>query len=378
MASKATFLSLLAALLPLQASAAFLANWEGSHIDVAPDNRAIDWWYTQIVGQTPAANGIPPSVEVVLKHGNTFQFGTSNSPLYSVDVNGFDTDGTAFAQSFTFNTSTVAPTGKGLETVGSWGADEVTFCASSDLKTFTIHLNTSSVTGTIVINSDGHFRTGCGDTDPSASPFFDGLVSDGRPLTDAEVILYQKTGWRITAPGGKSTVDLTIAGKAVKFTGRGYKDSNWGPNAMNDFIRSWYVLIAEVGPYSFVTFSGQAKTGGNKINSGHLSINGNFVTSQCNIIGERSTDISIITPSGEVADNGVTAPTGFNLTFVLPSGKPISFQVTNVANSENPGVSIYHRWVGKYTGGAAGEHYQGYGITEWMNPANVSHWELIQ
>jgi len=144
---------------------------------------------------------------------------------------------------------------------------------------------------------------------------------------------------------------------------------------MNDFIKSWYVLIAQVGPWSFVTFSGVPVNGTNLINSGHLSYKGKFVSSQCNIIGERTTDISIITPSGEALDGGVTTPTQFDLTFVLANSKRVSFHATNI--DVNPGVSVYHRWVAKYTGGAPGENYTSYGITEWMNPAVLTHWATI-
>ena len=257
----------------------------------------------------------------------------------------------------------------------------------------------STVTVTIVQGQSSHyqgrlrlkFHLSCGSTDVGASPFFNGLVSDGRPLTNAEVILYEKTGWRITAPGkpsianldltnrltgGLSTVDLTLSGTTVSFSGNGYKDSNWGPNAMNDFVRSWYVLIAEVGPFSFVSFTGQPLNGTNSVNSGHLSYNGQFLTSQCNIVGEQNTDIAIITPTGEVEDSDVIAPTGFNLTFVLANGTGITFLANNLA--VNPSVSIYHRWVAKWTVTAGGQDYEGYGITEWMNTANLSHWELIQ
>ncbi|KAF8061717.1 hypothetical protein FPV67DRAFT_293612 [Lyophyllum atratum] len=364
----------LGSLLPFLVVAANLANWEGSHIDVSADNRAIDWWYTQVVSPTAAPNGIPPSLEIVLKHGNTFQYGLTNTPLYPVEINGFDTDGVRFAQTIIFNTSTVIPTPTGV-TIGTWGNNEITFNASRDRKTFTIKVNTAYATGTVVINSESSFRTGCGGTKDTDSPFFDGLVSDGRPLTDAEVILYKKTGWRISIPAGPSTVDMVIGGKPVKFQGAGYKDSNWGPNAMNDFVKSWYVLIAQVGPWSFVTFSGTPTTGTNYINSAHLSYKGEFLTSQCNIIGERTTDISVIRPSGEVTESSVIAPTAFDVTFVLPDSQNVSFHATNIA--VNPSVSIYHRWVAKYTGGAPGEQYESYGITEWMNAGNVSHWPVI-
>ena len=55
--------------LPLSAVAAHLANWEGSHNNPSHKNQAVDWWYFQVVGQTPASNGIPPSIEVILYHG---------------------------------------------------------------------------------------------------------------------------------------------------------------------------------------------------------------------------------------------------------------------------------------------------------------------
>ncbi|KAG5639167.1 hypothetical protein H0H81_006071 [Sphagnurus paluster] len=342
-------------LAPLSALAANLDNWEGTHIDVSTENHAVDWWYTQIVSQTPALNGVPPSIEIVLKHGNTFQFGASNTPPFPVEIHGFDLTGTRFAETLVFNQSSVVATPTG-DTIGTWGNDEITFTASRDHKTFTINLNTDFAKGTVVVGSESHFFTGCGGTKTTDSPFFENLVSDGRPLTDAEIILYKKTGWRISIPAGPSVVDLTISGKAVKFTGSGYKDSNWGPNAMNEFVRS----------------CGQPLTGKNNINSAHLSYHGKFVTSQCNIIGERTTDISIIRPLGEVLESGVTAPTAFDVTFILPDGKEIAFHAENI--DVNPVFSVYHRWVAKYTGGAVGEEFSGYGITEWMNAGNVSHW----
>ncbi|KAG6824579.1 hypothetical protein H0H92_006427 [Tricholoma furcatifolium] len=365
-------------IVPLSVVAADLWNWEGAHIDVAADNRAIDWWYTQIVSQTAAPNGIPPSIEIVLKHGNTFLYGPSNTPLYTVEIDGFDLDGLPFAQTLTFNTSSVLPTPSGI-TQGSWGEgnNKISFTASEDRKHFTVNLNTPSATGTIVINNESSARTGCGGLDVDDSPFFSSLVSDGRELTASETILYDKTGWRITIPGGPSTVDVTLNGKAIQFSGAGYKDSNWGPNAMNDFVNSWYVLIAQVGPWSFVTFSGEPLNGTNRINSGHLSYNGVFVTSQCNIIGERTTDISVITPSGEMLDSNVIAPTAFDVTFVLPNATKVSFHAENIA--VNPTVSIYHRWAAGYTGGMVdGEQYTSFGLTEWMNPGNLSHWPYIQ
>ena len=134
--------------------------------------------------------------------GNTFQFGTSNTPLYTVQINGFDLNGIAFGQTLAFNSSSVAPTGNGLQTHGVWGQgnNQINFAASSDLTTFTINFNTPNATGTIVINSKSHFRTGCGGENVNDSPFFNSLVSDGRPLTAAETILYKETGWRITVP----------------------------------------------------------------------------------------------------------------------------------------------------------------------------------
>lgn len=176
---------------------------------------------------------------------------------------------------------------------------------------------------------------------------------------------------------GPSTVALAYAGKAIYFSGTGYKDSTWGPNALNDFIKTWYLAFAEVGPWAFVTFSGAPSEGSNNINVGHLSYNGEFLMSQCNIIGDRSTNISVITPSGNVADSGVFAPTAFDITFVISDSQNVSFHAANV--EENPSISIYHRWVANFTGGENGkQQYNSYGLAEWMNPGNLSQWPLIQ
>jgi hypothetical protein len=154
-------------------------NWEGPHIDVASDNRAIDWWYTQVIGQTPAANGLPPSIEIVFKHGkriylfvylqvqysiflgNTFQFGTLNTPLFPLEINGFDNDGQPFAHTYNFNNSLVS-TNKNGSVSGVWNGDdgEITFLASADSKTFSVTLNTAYASGSMVIKSNVHYRTG--------------------------------------------------------------------------------------------------------------------------------------------------------------------------------------------------------------------------
>ncbi|KAH8799240.1 hypothetical protein DL96DRAFT_1638111 [Flagelloscypha sp. PMI_526] len=365
-------------LTPLWVSAANLGNWEGSHIDVpSSDSRSIDWWYTQVIGQTPTSNGLPPSLEVVFKHGNPFQFGTSNTPLYLFDMDGYDNDGQVFSLSLSFNSSSVNTNKKG-ETIGKWDGDlgHAGFIVSADLKNFTMVFDTKNVTGTVVILSNAHFRTGCGSEERGASPFFENLVADGRELSPSEDIMYKQTGWRITAPGGNSVVDLNINNKGVKFLGAGYKDSNWAPAALNDFIRSWYVIIAQVGPYNLVTFSGQAKEGKNLLNSAHLIKDGKYLTSSCSVIGEHDKDISIITPSGETSEFGLIAPTGFDIKFILADGKEVNFHAENIV--EHPAVSVYHRWIAKYTGGAEGENFESFGLTEWMNPAALPKYELIQ
>jgi hypothetical protein len=59
--------------------------------------------------------------------------------------------------------------------------------------------------------------------------------------------------WLPSVPQGRVTIDYAIGNVAVKATGIGYHDHNWGDAPMPSLMHDWYWTRAKVGPYSVVT-----------------------------------------------------------------------------------------------------------------------------
>jgi hypothetical protein len=59
--------------------------------------------------------------------------------------------------------------------------------------------------------------------------------------------------WLPSVPQGRVTIDYTVDGVALKGTGIGYHDNNWGDAPMPSLMHDWYWARAKVGPYSVVT-----------------------------------------------------------------------------------------------------------------------------
>ncbi len=59
--------------------------------------------------------------------------------------------------------------------------------------------------------------------------------------------------WLPSVPQGRVTIDYTVGGVALKGTGIGYHDHNWGDAPMPSLMHDWYWARAKVGPYSVVT-----------------------------------------------------------------------------------------------------------------------------
>jgi hypothetical protein len=59
--------------------------------------------------------------------------------------------------------------------------------------------------------------------------------------------------WLPSVPQGHVTIAYTVGGVAMKGTGIGYHDHNWGDAPMSSLMHDWYWARAKVGPYSVIT-----------------------------------------------------------------------------------------------------------------------------
>jgi hypothetical protein len=63
----------------------------------------------------------------------------------------------------------------------------------------------------------------------------------------------QLFAWLPSVPQGRATIDYAVGGVAMKSTGVGYHDHNWGDAPMPSLMHDWYWARAKVGPYAVVT-----------------------------------------------------------------------------------------------------------------------------
>ncbi|KAJ6513052.1 hypothetical protein C8R45DRAFT_333173 [Mycena sanguinolenta] len=66
--------------------------------------------------------------------------------------------------------------------------------------------------------------------------------------------LVPNAGYVNPLPDAVATVDLTVDGERLVFTGAGYHDQGWGPQPFSAAVGSWYWGHGRVGPYSVVWF----------------------------------------------------------------------------------------------------------------------------
>ena len=173
-------------------------------------------------------------------------------------------------------------------------------------------------------------------------------------------------GWANAVPDAQATVDFSIEGTAISFTGPGYHDKNWSDEPFTSLIDFWYWGHARVGPYSIVWFDLVAPQN-KEYQSGYVAENGQILSLGC-ALGS-----STVRPWGTNAVYPPTptsgTPEGLLITFDLGSQGTFVANVTTALTALNEG--IYQRYVGTVTGGfEGGETYTGTTFFEIMHLAD--------
>ncbi|KAJ7780862.1 hypothetical protein DFH07DRAFT_1023032 [Mycena maculata] len=377
--SSTSILSLVVALATLVTPSSSLIThkdttpFDGQYIQANSSNEAVEWWWGHAIAE-PIGSNPPAAFQFLFYQGYPFAFGppVPTEPEFYIVINGFFPNGTQFAATIPATSGTV--TAVGQEVTGTWGGAGG-FKGSADLSTFTITLDASEYgfEGTLKLTSNAPHHFGCNTT---TDAYFDSIVPADAVLSDAESVLFTQLGWAATIPGSVSEVDMTINGTRLSFTGQGYHDANWSPGPLNAVVSSWFFGTAQVGDYDLSYISVTPANSTKILNTGYLSRNGVTLQNQCSLDGTKTTDHSIITPYGLEHDaiSGVDVPTGYIIQYVLANGEQFEFNLSSIAGAQNPDQTVYHRWVGRASGGKVGEA-PGSGLTvfEWLNPGLVTY-----
>ncbi|KAK2779171.1 hypothetical protein CKAH01_11430 [Colletotrichum kahawae] len=309
-----------------------ISAFDGPHIAVN-NGSAYQWWYFDAVshdadsllvaqfypGWFPESNAV--LLQIVWPNGTIFPF----SPIPVGDL----------------QLSTV---GDGSQGVVDDGA--MTWFGSSDLGAYhlTLDLPQVGISGKITMRSRAPAHVACGLNSPGGSFNFAPYLS-----------------WANSIPDSHATVNLTINGTDLSFSGSGYHDQNWGTAGFNNNLHQWYWGHSNVGRYSLVFFYHLDELL-NVTSSVYLAEDGKPIISACSAVkvSPRGPGTSVpLEPGSSVEsweieiDNQLDAKYAFSMERLT---------------STTPGERVYSRWIGLTTGGRVGDvNFTGAGVIEMMN-----------
>ncbi|KAJ7732685.1 hypothetical protein B0H16DRAFT_1770072 [Mycena metata] len=292
---------------------------------------AFDWWYFDVVSTDPnslasvvvvfytAAVGgfpfLPPSdLATVAQISVSFPNGT----IFNVVV---DADGA------TVITDDNVSSGEWVQSGFSWNH------TGSDYTVF-VDVPNIGVQGTIRLNSTAPAHYPCGP------------VGAGQNMEVGPEI-----GWSNAIPDAMSSVELTVNGTSLSFTGAGYHDKNWSNQPFTSNVASWYWYWGHgrLGPYSLVWFDFLALDG-TKYVSGYAAKDGTIIAASC-----ESGSLSV-RPTGQNATYppllSTGPPSGYHITFDLEQAGTleVDLNVTGIITAIIADTAPYMRFVGNVSG----------------------------
>jgi hypothetical protein len=190
--------------------------------------------------------------------------------------------------------------------------------------------------------------------------------------------------WSIPVNDAQVTVDLSIAGTPLKFTGSGYHDHNWGISPFTESATVSYWGRARVGPYSIVWADAQSPTdpsafAGNtsatkEYTTGYVAENGRIIGLTCGVGNVTARPWSHKGDGGDAYPPiySTPAPEGFEVKLAVNGGKTLLLNVTNTLIVEDDDGGVYQRFIGD-----ASAHFEG-GDEVWTGRALYEQFKLAQ
>ncbi|KAJ7255135.1 hypothetical protein B0H12DRAFT_1114271 [Mycena haematopus] len=253
---------------------------------------AFDWWYFDVVSTDPAS-------------------------LSSVVVTFFTSPESAFPLLHPSDYITTAYIWVSFPNGTLWSAvsdaDEgASVVAEGDSSQGTWHGAGFSWTGTpalgymILVDAPAIGVTGSITFQPTAPAHYPcGPVAPGQTLE-----VGPNVGWANAIPDAASTVNLTIGGIPLAFSGSGYHDKNWSNEPFTSLVASWYWGHGRVGDYSLVWFDFLDRTGTEAV-SAYVAKDNQILAASC------------------VLGSITVRPAGQNTTYppVISTGNPSGYHI---------------------------------------------------
>ncbi|TLD08112.1 hypothetical protein PspLS_12127 [Pyricularia sp. CBS 133598] len=317
-------------------------NFDG--IKLTPGNNATsyDWWYFDAV--SPTTN---ESIVIVFYNAGPDAIDVPRTaPLY-VQITGVFANGTRYAlQANATGGANFQNNEHGISSV--WNGAGSSFAGTN--------LDADNVEYTVTIDNSAIGLKGTLGLKAVSRPHYPCDLN--KPGVTEELIPH--VFWANAVPDADATVDFTIHGTPVRFTGLGYHDKNWGDLPHIDAFNTWYWGHARLGPYSLVWFD-TLSTNGKEYFSSWITKDGQVVTQSC------QQNSVVVRPWGE---NSLYPPT---LNLPAPSGLTMRYDLGSqgafVANFTREITSVplpnYKRFTGSIVGGfEGGEQYEGHALGE--------------
>ncbi|EKD14352.1 hypothetical protein MBM_07582 [Drepanopeziza brunnea f. sp. 'multigermtubi' MB_m1] len=147
-----------------------------------------------------------------------------------------------------------------------------------------------------------------------------------------------------TIPDAEGTVDFTIFGSRLKFSGAAYHDQNWGDAPFPTTVASWYWGHARLGPYALVWFSYLPRAGPERVSSYIAHDDGTVLAAGC------TADAVRVRPTGQYPPTQRSGyPSGFRVDFRLADGRTLNVTVRAESLIADAGA-VYGRWMGGVEG----------------------------
>lgn len=165
--------------------------------------------------------------------------------------------------------------------------------------------------------------------------------------------------WSNAVPDAIATVDMTIQGKPLKFTGVGYHDENWATTHIKNVVRSWHWGHGQVGPYSLVWFDTITRDGEEHFAS--------WITKGGKVVGQSCEPQAVVVrPWGQNVEfpppSKYDAPSGYTLRYNLGNR---AFVANFTRELTTLSTDTYKRMIGTISGGLeGGEQYSGRSLCE--------------
>ncbi|KAL4863648.1 hypothetical protein BDV12DRAFT_177276 [Aspergillus spectabilis] len=310
-----------------------------------------DWWYfdaIQVSEDPDEQASVMATFYTATPNGFDSLIAYHNAGFTSLtlaEVNIVWPNGTHETYIFNATEAVITTVGDGASGVFEEGIHEASFTGSPNMSTYRVDLQSPWVSGSLTLQSIAPPHYPCG---PAVA---------GQSLE-----IMPHVGWANAIPDAVSTVELTVGGHPLTFTGIGYHDKNFGEQNFGSNVGSWYWGHGRLGEYSVVWFDGLTPERQNFV-SAYVARNNEILIAQCSGVTVR--------PYGEDATYppliSTEPPSGFVVNFTLPDRDlDLTAAGKHVIAGGRAGLR-YTRWSGTLEGVIDGELLTGDTMFEQFN-----------